>query len=279
MNVNSWSKNLVAGHWPKREPDSHKGSYGKVGIIAGSETMPGAAALCAAAAVESGAGLTTVNTLRSVIPIVASHVPEATFYHRDDDLNGFLEGRDAVAAGPGLGRLSDDIIEDLITNFEGPLVIDADGLYELSSHEVIIRKRTAPLIITPHVGEMARIINEDIEYVNNNRCEVSAKLAADYGIYVVLKGPETIVAEPNGGLWVNHTGNPGLAKGGTGDVLTGMILAFIAQRTDIQPAVSNAVYLHGYAADYLIEQGEAIETITASKVISALSASFQKVIS
>lgn len=279
MNVNSWSKNLVAGHWPKREPDSHKGSYGKVGIIAGSETMPGAAALCAAAAVESGAGLTTVNTLRSVIPIVASHVPEATFYHRDDDLNGFLEDRDAVAAGPGLGRLSDDIIEDLITNFEGPLVIDADGLYELSSHEVIIRKRTAPLIITPHVGEMARIINEDIEYVNNNRCEVSAKLAADYGIYVVLKGPETIVAEPNGGLWVNHTGNPGLAKGGTGDVLTGMILAFIAQRTDIQPAVSNAVYLHGYAADYLIEQGEAIETVTASKVISALSASFQKVIS
>ena len=279
MNVNSWSKNLVAGHWPKREPDSHKGSYGKVGIIAGSETMPGAAALCAAAAVESGAGLTTVNTLRSVIPIVASHVPEATFYHRDDDLNGFLEGRDAVAAGPGLGRLSDDIIEDLVTNFEGPLVIDADGLYELSSHEVIIRKRTAPLIITPHVGEMARIINEDIEYVNNNRCEVSAKLAADYGIYVVLKGPETIVAEPNGGLWVNHTGNPGLAKGGTGDVLTGMILAFIAQRTDIQPAVSNAVYLHGYAADYLIEQGEAIETVTASKVISALSASFQKVIS
>lgn len=279
MNVNSWSKNLVAGHWPKREPDSHKGSYGKVGIIAGSETMPGAAALCAAAAVESGAGLTTVNTLRSVIPIVASHVPEATFYHRDDDLNGFLEGRDAVAAGPGLGRLSDDIIEDLITNFEGPLVIDADGLYELSSHEVIIRKRTAPLIITPHVGEMARIINEDIEYVNNNRCEVSAKLAADYGIYVVLKGPETIVAEPNGGLWVNHTGNPGLAKGGTGDVLTGMILAFIAQRTDIQPAVSNAVYLHGYAADYLIEQGEAIETVTASKVISALSASFQKLIS
>lgn len=279
MNVNSWSKNLVAGHWPKREPDSHKGSYGKVGIIAGSETMPGAAALCAAAAVESGAGLTTVNTLRSVIPIVASHVPEATFYHRDDDLNGFLEGRDAVAAGPGLGRLSDDIIEDLITNFEGPLVIDADGLYELSSHEVIIRKRTAPLIITPHVGEMARIINEDIEYVNNNRCEVSAKLAADYGIYVVLKGPETIVAEPNGGLWVNHTGNPGLSKGGTGDVLTGMILAFIAQRTDIQPAVSNAVYLHGYAADYLIEQGEAIETVTASKVISALSASFQKVIS
>lgn len=279
MNVNSWSKNLVAGHWPKREPDSHKGSYGKVGIIAGSETMPGAAALCAAAAVESGAGLTTVNTLRSVIPIVAGHVPEATFYHRDDDLNGFLEDKDAVAAGPGLGRLSDDIIEDLITNFEGPLVIDADGLYELSSHEVIIRKRTAPLIITPHVGEMARIINEDIDYVNNNRCEVSAKLAADYGIYVVLKGPETIVAEPNGGLWVNHTGNPGLAKGGTGDVLTGMILAFIAQRTDIQPAVSNAVYLHGYAADYLIEQGEAIETVTASKVINTLSASFQKVIS
>ena len=279
MNVNSWSKNLVTAHWPKRQPNSHKGSHGKAGIIAGSETMPGAAALCASAAVESGAGLTTVNTLRSVIPIVASHVPEATFYYRDDDLNAFLEGKDAVAAGPGLGRLSNDIIEDLITNFDGPLIIDADGLYELSSHEIIIRKRTAPLIITPHVGEMARIIDQDIEYVNNNRYEAAKNLAADYGIYVVLKGPETIVAEPDGGLWVNHTGNSGLAKGGTGDVLTGMILGFIAQGTDIQPAVSNAVYLHGYAADYLIEHGEAIETVTASKVIKALSASVQEIIS
>lgn len=275
MNVNSWSKNLVSGYWPKREPNSHKGSHGKVGIIAGSETMPGAAALCAAAAVESGAGLTTVNTLRSVIPIVAGHVPEATFYYRDDNLNGFLEGKDAVAAGPGLGRLSDDIIEDLITNFNGPLVIDADGLYKLGSHEDLIRKRTAPLIITPHAGEMARIINKDIEYVNSNRYETAAKLAADYGIYVVLKGPETIVAEPEGGLWINHTGNSGLAKGGTGDVLTGMMLAFIARGTDIQPAVSNAVYLHGYAADYLIEQGVAIETVTGSKVINVLSESFQ----
>ena len=117
MSINSWSKNLVMEHWPKRDSNSHKSSHGKVGIIAGSDLMPGAAALSAGAAVESGAGLTTVNTVRSVIPIVASHVPEATFYHRDDELNGFLEGKDAVAAGPGLGRLSDDIIEDLITNF------------------------------------------------------------------------------------------------------------------------------------------------------------------
>lgn len=278
MSINSWSKSLVIEHWPKREPNSHKGSHGKVGIIAGSETMPGAAAICASAAVESGAGLTTVNTLRSVIPIVASHVPEVTFYYRDDELNTFLEGKDAVAAGPGLGRLSDDIIEDLITNFEGPLVIDADGLYELNKHEALIRKRDSPLIITPHAGEMARIINEDIEYVNNNRYEAAAKLASDYGIYVVLKGPETIVAEPDGALWVNHTGNSGLAKGGTGDVLTGIILAFIGQSKDIQPAVSNAVYMHGYAADYLIEQGEAIEAVTASKVINTLSTSFQSII-
>lgn len=278
MNVNSWSENLVIEHWPKRDPNSHKGNHGKVGIIAGSQLMPGAAALCAGAAVESGAGLTAVNTVRTVIPIVAGHVPEATFYHRDDDLNGFMDGKDAVAAGPGLGRLSDDIIEDLITNFDGPLVIDADGLYELRSHEVIIRKRTAPLIITPHAGEMARIINEDIEYVTGNRYEAAEKLAIDYGIYVVLKGPETIVAEPNGTLWVNHTGNAGLAKGGTGDVLTGMILAFIGRYDDIQPAVSSAVYMHGYAADYLIEHGEAMESVTASKVIKILSSSFQRLI-
>ncbi|MGO1922702.1 MAG: NAD(P)H-hydrate dehydratase [Jeotgalicoccus sp.] len=275
MSINSWSKNLVIEHWPKRDPNSHKSSHGKVGIIAGSELMPGAAALSAGAAVESGAGLTTVNTVRSVIPIVASHVPEATFYHRDDELNGFLEDKAAVAAGPGLGRLSDDIIEDLITNFNGPLVIDADGLYDLNRHEALIRKRESPLIITPHAGEMARIINKDIDYVNDNRYEEAKNLAADYGIYVVLKGPETIVAKPDGALWVNQTGNSGLAKGGTGDVLTGMVLAFIGQSKDIQPAVSNAVYMHGYAADYLIEQGVAIETVTASKVISVLSESFQ----
>lgn len=104
-------------------------------------------------------------------------------------------------------------------------------------------------------------------------------LAMDYGIYVVLKGPKTIVAEPDGALWVNQTGNSGLAKGGTGDVLTGMILAFIGQSKDIQPAVSNAVYMHGYAADYLIEHDEAIEAVTASKVINALSTSFQSIIS
>lgn len=279
MNLNSWSKNLVIEHWRTRDPNSHKSSHGKVGIIAGSDLMPGAAALSARAAVESGAGLTTVNTVRSVIPIVSSHVPEATFYHRDEELNGFLEDKDAVAAGPGLGRLSDDIIEDLISNYEGPLIIDADGLYQLKGHEALIRKRSAPLIITPHVGEMARIINEDIDYVNNNRHEAAGNLAVDYGIYVVLKGPKTIVAEPDGTLWINQTGNPGLAKGGTGDVLTGMILAFIGQVKDIQPAVSNAVYMHGYAADFLIENGEAIETVTASKVINTLSASFQSIIS
>ncbi len=277
MSINSWSKNLVIEHWPKRNPNSHKSSHGKIGIIAGSDLMPGAAALSARAAVESGAGLTTVNTVRSVIPIIASHVPEATFYHRDDELNGFLDGKDAVAAGPGLGRLSDDIIEDLITNFNGPLVIDADGLYELNKHEALIRKRDSPLIITPHAGEMARIINKDIDYVNDNRYEAAKNLAADYGIYVVLKGPKTIVAEPDGVLWVNQTGNSGLAKGGTGDVLTGMILAFIGQGKDIQPAVSNAVYMHGYAADYLIEHGEAIEAVTASKVINTLSTSFQTI--
>lgn len=273
-----WTESHVIEHWPKRDPASHKGDHGKAGIIAGSETMPGAAALCAAAAVQSGAGLTSVNTVRSVIPVVAAYVPEATFYHRDDDLNEFLDGKDAVAAGPGIGRLSDDVIEDLIANFEGPLVIDADGLYHLNRHEVMIRKRTAPLIITPHAGEMARILGKDIEYVNANRSEAAGNLAADYGIFVVLKGQNTIVADPDGALWINPTGNAGLAKGGSGDVLTGMILAFLGRYKAVQPAVSSAVYMHGYAADCLVKQGEAIESVTASKVIQSISASFSNLI-
>lgn len=276
---NYWTKALTMKHWPERKPDSHKGDYGKVGVIAGSNLMPGAAALCANAAVRSGAGLTTVNIVRSAIPVIALHVPEVTFYERGDELKGFYGSKDAVAVGPGIGTNGSgkEIVIDLIANFKGPLVIDADGLHDLDKMLPLIKERKAPLIITPHAGEMGRLMDQTPEYINDNRFEVSGHFAEKYGVHVVLKGPETIVAEPNGEFWVNDTGNPGLAKGGSGDVLTGMILAFTVRYNDIQTAVSSAVFMHGYTADYLLDRGTAIESMTASQVIDTLSDAFNAI--
>lgn len=273
---NYWTKALTVKHWPDRKTDSHKGDHGKVGIIAGSNLMPGAAALCAGAAVKSGAGLTSVNIVRSAIPVVTPHVPEATFYDREAELKGFFVSKDAVAVGPGIGTNTPgkEIVIDLIANFNGPLIIDADGLYELDKMLPLIKNRKAPLIITPHTGEMGRLMECPSEYINENRFEVSGHFAEKYGVYVVLKGYETVVAEPNGKFWVNETGNAGLAKGGSGDVLTGMILAFVARYSDIQSAVSSAVFMHGYTADYLLDSGTAIESMTASQVIDTLSDAF-----
>src|SRR5699024_1222026 len=138
--------------------------------------------------------------------------------------------------------------------------------------------RTAPLIITPHTGEMARIIWEDVEYVNANRSEAAGNLATDYGIFVVLKGQNTIVADPDGALRINPTGSAGLAKVGSGAALTGMILAFLGTYKAVQPAVSSAVYMHRYGAGCLVKQGQAIESVTASKLIPSISASFSNVI-
>lgn len=274
-----WTFRDTASHWPKRAASSHKGAHGKIGIIAGSEMMPGAAVLSAGAAVKSGAGLTTVNTMKAAFPVIASHVPEVTFFNREENLEHFYKGKDAIAAGPGIGAgpIGQEMVADLVDNFEGPLVIDADGLDQLQDILSLIKNRKAPLIITPHPGEMAKLIDSTPEKVNQNRVEIAEEFAEKNGIYVVLKGPCTIVATPGGKCFINNTGNAGLAKGGSGDVLTGMILSLVAKYDDIQTAVSSAVYMHGYTADYLIEQGVAVESMTASQIINHLETTFKMV--
>ncbi|WP_411843149.1 NAD(P)H-hydrate dehydratase [Salinicoccus sp. HZC-1] len=271
-----WTMEDTVNHWPKRSSSSHKGSHGKVGIIAGSDLMPGSAALSASAAVKSGAGLTTVNTVKSAIPVIASRMPEATFFDRGEDLQEFYAGKDAIAVGPGIGTDSggQDATINLIDNFQAPLIIDADGLYQFQKVLPLVKNRESPLIITPHPGEMAKLIDSTPAKVNENRFSIAEKFARENGIYVVLKGPCTIVATPEGESFVNNTGNAGLAKGGSGDVLTGMILSFIARYDNIQTAISSAVYMHGFTADYLLEQGVAIESMTPSQIISHLETTF-----
>ncbi|HIW11662.1 MAG TPA: NAD(P)H-hydrate dehydratase [Candidatus Salinicoccus stercoripullorum] len=274
-----WTLAHTRKHWLKRSASSHKGSHGKVGIVAGNEMMPGAAAMSAGAAVKSGAGLTMVNTVKSAVPVVASKVTEATFYDRGAPLSGFYKGKDALAVGPGTGTgsASREIVVDLIDNFDGPLLVDADGLAQFRDILPLVRNREAPTVITPHPGEMAKLIDSTPARVNGARFETAEKYARDNGIYVVLKGPFTIVATPHGRTFVNVTGNSGLAKGGTGDALTGMILSFLSRYDDVQAAVSSAVFMHGYTADHMLECGVAASAMTASGIIDHMETTFNLV--
>lgn len=271
-----WTEKHVVNNWPERNDNSHKGTHGKVGIISGSSNMPGAAVLAATAAVKSGAGLTALNTHSGIFPTVTGHVPEATLFDRKNDLQDFIAGKDVIAIGPGLG-VNDDTrkaVNFLIDHFEGPLVIDADGLSELQTVKDKIRRRKHPVIITPHPGEMAGLIDVSADEVNKNRFGISREISVEYGIYVVLKGPHTLVATPSGEIFINDNGNAGLAKGGSGDVLTGMIAAFLGRYDNIQHAVSSAVFMHGFTADHLINQGAGVETITASQIADNLDKTF-----
>jgi NAD(P)H-hydrate epimerase len=275
-NIMLWSHEDTRNHWPARDDDSHKGSHGKVGIIAGSAGMPGAAVLTTSAAVRSGAGLTQLNTHGNIFGTVVTHVPEATLFDRKDDLESFIEGKDVIAIGPGLGvnDKTSRTVEYLVNEYEGPLIIDADGLSGLGQFKEQIKKRRSPVVISPHPGEMARLIDSSPGEVNKNRFRISREIATEYGMYVVLKGPNTLVATPDGEIFINDTGNAGLAKGGSGDVLTGMIAAFLGRYDQPQQAISSAVYMHGFTADYISEKGAGMETITASDIVDHLRHAF-----
>lgn len=273
---NVWSRKDTINHWPKRDDNSHKGSHGKIGIIAGSSNMPGAAVLTTTAAVRSGAGLTALSTHKDIFSTITNHAPEATLFDRKDDLQDFIEDKDVIAIGPGIG-VNDDtrsMVEHLIDNFEGPLVVDADGLSELQILKEKIKKRQYPVVITPHPGEVARLTGSSASEVNQNRFEISREISVEYGMYVVLKGPNTLVATPAGETFINDTGNAGLAKGGSGDVLTGMIAAFLGRYENTQHAVSSAVFMHGFTADHILKEGIGIETMTASDIVDNLSRAF-----
>ncbi|WP_020007693.1 bifunctional ADP-dependent NAD(P)H-hydrate dehydratase/NAD(P)H-hydrate epimerase [Salinicoccus albus] len=275
--VSVWTFNDTRENWKRRAPDSHKGTHGKAGIIAGSTDMPGAAVLTSMAAVKSGAGLTAVNTPPENFPIVAGHTPEATFYKRHEDLEDFTSQKDVIAFGPGMGvhEETEKTLEYLIENFDGTLVVDADGLTGFSHLKGKVKARTSPLIITPHPGEMAKLMDDTVASVNQNRFEIAQDVAREYGIYVVLKGAFTLTAAPSGKIWINDTGNPGLAKGGSGDVLTGMITAFACRYESIGHAVSSAVFMHGFTAEYVHRQSAGIDTISASDIADHLKYTFK----
>ena len=257
-----------------RMPDSHKGDYGRVLIVAGSRGKTGAAHLSALGALRSGAGLVTVATPACCLPIVAAMAPEYMSEPIDERHDGLdpacvdrvLEmARDVMAIGPGLGQApgTRDFIRALVDRATMPLVLDADGLNAfVDDPDRLSGKDGRDLIITPHPGEMARLVGMSTDEVQSSRLEIARNFAVAHHVYVVLKGHRTLVATPDEKVFINPTGNAGMATGGTGDVLTGMIAAWLAQLLDAEAACQLAVYLHGMAGD-LAEADEGEVSMTA----------------
>ena len=265
-----------------RAPDSHKGDYGRVTVIAGSRGKTGAAHLSAMGALRSGAGLVTVATPGCCLPIVAAMAPEYMTEPLPEGKDGSLSAaavdavlalqHDVIACGPGLGRDAGvaSFVSTLIDRATVPLVLDADALTVLADDPAILEGREdREIIITPHPGEMARLIGSSVDDVQGNRIEVAGNFAATHRVYVVLKGHRTIIATPEGHIFINPTGNAGLATGGTGDVLTGMIAAWLAQLLDAEAACRLAVFTHGAAGD-LSEGSVGQVAMTATDVVARL---------
>ena len=243
---------------PRRERDSHKGDYGKLLIVAGSEGYTGAPVFAAQGALRSGAGLVYLGVPRDVYPMVATRCSSAMPFPLPDDTEQLVERArscDVVLAGPGMGRSprAQQIVFRLMEDIEGPLVLDADGLNALEGQTQRLRARTGLTVLTPHDGEFARLAGCSLPL--NDRVEQAAELAQDTGCVVVLKGHETCTVDPQGRVWRNTTGNPGMAKGGSGDILAGMIASLLGQKqltgcvSCPGELVAWAVYLHGAAGD------------------------------
>ncbi|MDP4153942.1 MAG: NAD(P)H-hydrate dehydratase [Bacillota bacterium] len=275
--VRLWDANDYVRTHVKRLQDSHKGTHGRMLLVGGSENMPGAVSLAARSALRGGIGLLTVAAPKNIIPIVAGHILEATYLPCTESEGG-LQGEikldkdyDCIVMGPGLGRtegVKNAVLQ--ILRYDKKTVMDADALYFLPEFWEVVKKRTQPLIITPHMGEMARLCGMSIEEVQKNRFTVASELAIRNRVEVVLKGPYTITALSDGSQTVNSSGNPALAKGGSGDILAGLIGAFIAQKGSLATAISNAVFLHGYSADIIVSGGKAPEGILASDIIEKI---------
>lgn len=243
---------------PRRERDSHKGNYGKLLIVAGSEGYTGAPVFAAQGALRSGAGLVYLGVPRDVYPMVATRCSSAMPFPLSDDPEQLVERArscDVVLAGPGMGRSpqAQQLMFHLMEEVEGPLVLDADGLNALEGQTQRLKARRGLTVLTPHDGEFARLAGCSLPL--NDRVEQAVHLAQETGCVVVLKGHETLTVDPQGRVWRNTTGNPGMAKGGSGDILAGMIASLLGQKqltgcvSCPGELVAWAVYLHGAAGD------------------------------
>lgn len=238
---------------PERPSHGHKGTFGTSLLIAGSKEMPGSAALSSIGAIRTGTGRLTVATEESVISAIVTHVPEATFKLIDQPIN--LLKYDALAIGPGISesRQTGKIIKESLKS-ELPIIIDASALHSFKEWLYEVKTFKSTVIITPHPGEFSMMTGYSITNIMKDAIELASEYATINKLIVVLKGEHTVIAFPDGTVRVNTTGNSSLAKGGTGDVLTGMILSMVSFYKDVNQAVINAVYIHGLAAELWSEK-------------------------
>ena len=276
-----------------RPPASNKGNFGHVLVVGGSLGKAGAAAMAGMSALRAGAGLSTVATAKSVLRTVAGFHPEvmtepleetdagtismrALEYGRMDAL---AQGKTVLAVGPGISRHPEtsEFVRTVVAKSKAPVVLDADGLNAYENRAAELPGLGRPLVITPHPGEMARLIKSTPAAVQQDRINIARSFAREHDVIVVLKGHRTLVADRSGLIWVNTTGNPGMATGGTGDILTGMVAGLMAQNPQrIFEAVIAAVHLHGLAGDVARESvGE--PSLVASDLIRTLPEAMRRV--
>src|SRR5579863_3981890 len=270
---------------------ANKGNFGHVLVIGGSVGNAGSVAMAGMAALRSGAGLSTVATAKSVLATVAGFHPEVMTEPLDETdagsistraggaVDALIKGKTVLAVGPGISRNPEtsEFVRSLVVKCKTTLVLDADGLNAFEGRASELDGKGRTLVITPHPGEMARLAASTVAAVQRDRINVARIFAREHELIVVLKGHRTLIAQPDGTVWVNTTGNPGMATGGTGDILTGMVSGLIAQnREHIVEAVIAAVHLHGLAGDVARESmGE--HSLVATDLMKALPEAFRRV--
>ena len=292
LQLNLITAGAVAPLIGPRPAASNKGSFGHVLVLGGSTGKAGAAAMAGMAALRAGAGLSTVATAKSVLATVASFHAELMTEPLEETeagsialaslqkgrLDVLVKAKTVLAVGPGISRHPEtaEFVRSVVKKYKVPIVLDADGLNAFEGRAAELKTKAGTLVITPHPGEMARLAGSTIPAVQHDRLNVARTFAREHGLIVVLKGHRTVIAQPDGTVWVNTTGNPGMATGGTGDILTGMVAGLMAQNPDrIAEAVIAAVHLHGLAGDVARESmGE--HSMVATDLLKALPEAFRR---
>jgi NAD(P)H-hydrate epimerase len=295
LSLNYVERQDVAWIGKPRAAGANKGNYGHVLILAGSMGKTGAAALAARAALRAGAGLVTVATAKSALPIVAAlgmefmteALPEADGAISLRALEGpsldkLVAGKTVLAVGPGIGGHPEtaEFVRAVVNKYPLPLVLDADGLNAFDGHMDSFRQDLRPAgstVFTPHPGEMARLTGKTVAEIQAQRVAVAREFSHQFGLTLVLKGFRTLVASPHGQVWVNPTGNPGMATGGTGDVLTGLLAGLLAQfpKHPVGEVAAAAVYLHGLAGD-LAAQEQGQQSMLAGDLLEKIPAAYRE---
>ena len=232
----------------ERKEDSSKGDFGLLLTLCGSENMTGAAYLSATAALRSGVGLLRFCANQATLEKMQRILFEPIFQPLESIS---FEKATAFLCGCGIGRDYDDRLESILTSSPVPTIIDADGINFIAMHKDVLGKLKNPIILTPHPGEMSRLIGSDIAFVQSNRVNLASNFAKEHNLHLVLKGKDSVIACPNGDVFINTTGSSALAKGGSGDVLAGVIASLVAQGYEIESACRLGVYIHGLAGDRL----------------------------